>query len=344
MLLVVLAVLLASAEAVAAEGSMLVIDRADARIEGGRWRNIMNGWFDEDLYPSDKVEIELRIENLYERDDGLRIRDIEAELYIDRLGSGSRGAIEDTARVTSISQGRRSTVTLRFEVPFDAYEGFHEAEIIVTGRDTNGTTHRDELFFDIDVFRNYNELYLRTMRLSRTRVSCTNTRTSLEVDMYNTGMNDQDDLRVRVLNDELGIDRDESNIVLESIEYDTRRSRYQRTFTLNIPEDADPGIYYLDFIVYMDGSEFKTEQLELEVLECPRVEPEEPEEDEGIIIIDPEPTPPPVDRPPREEPAEENDTLYLVLLVTLNVLMVIGIIALIVVSTGAKRRGRSRFY
>ena len=330
-----------------ATADMLVIDRADARVDGGRWRDISDGWLDFDLYPMDKVDIEVRIENLFDRTDGLRIRDIEAELYIDGMGSGSRGYIEDTARVTSISPGRRTTVTLRFEVPFDSYEGFHEGEIIVTGRDTNGTIHEDRIFFDLDVYRNYNELYFRTLRLSRTRLSCTNTRTDIEIDLYNIGRNDLDNVRINVISEELNIDRSESNIYLDSIEYDSRRSRFQRNFAVNIPEDAEPGFYYIDVVVYEGNSEFTRERLEIEVLECTRREPtEEPSDDSsGIIIIDPDDDlqiPPPIERPSREEPEEENDTLYLVLLVSLNVLMVMGIIVLLIVTKRTKRR--SIFY
>ncbi|MFP4118024.1 MAG: hypothetical protein ACLFTR_03805 [Candidatus Woesearchaeota archaeon] len=329
-----------------ASDSNLTIERAYARVDDGRWEKIDDGWFDEELYPMDEIEVEVRIENDFEREDGLRIRDVEAELYIEGLGSGRLGYIEENKRISSLSPGNRRTFSFRFEIPFDVYEDYYDAEITVSGVDENGTVHEDDLIFNVDVIRNYNELYMDTLELTRTRVSCTNTRSGVEIDMHNIGMNDLDDVRVSVKNDELGIDREESDIALDSIEYDSRRARYEKIFSFNVAEDAEPGTYYVDVKVHADGSEQVSEQLKLEVLECPRDEPEEDEENNGIIITDPEeqPTPPPVERPPREEPEDDEDTIYLVLLATLNVLMLIGIVVLVIVATGTKRRGRTRFY
>lgn len=339
--IMVLAFIMSSTEVYA---SNLSIDRVYARIDDGRWQRIERGFFDQDVYPMDKLELEVRIENNFDRrEDRIRIRNIEVEMEID--GMGSRGYIYETRRVPSITAGSRETAIFRFDVPMDAYEDNYDVYLSVFGIDENDVEHTDDYSFSFDVMRFYNHLYLEEFRLSRSRVSCENTRTSVDVDIYNIGINDIDDIRVRLKNTELDIERQESDIYLDSMEYGVRRSRYQNTFSFNVPEDAEPGIYELDLLVFAGRNEKIRESVELEVLECPRTEPSDPDDDdEGIIIIDPEPTPPPVDRPPREDPAEENDTLYLVLLGLLNVLMLIGIIVLIVVANGARRRGRTRFY
>ena len=286
--------------------------------------------------PLDNVEVIVTYENTFS--ENIRIENIDVDLIIFNFEDSGFYDFEDYVEIRSISSGREGRATFSFSVPFDIYEDIYDIEIEARGRDQRGAIHESELSTDsIEIRRNRNELYLRTTSLSRTSLSCENTRTTLDVDLYNIGSRFQDDVMIIVENEDLSIFEERRGISLESIEYDDRDARAFESFHLRIPEDAETGTYYLDISVYMSGAIFTRDQVRFDVRDCPiREEPVEERPTSPPIVIEERPeeptiiTPTPIDEVDDVSESVAGDTM-LFLLAGLNLLLVIAVVALLAV-------------
>ena len=281
--------------------------------------------------PMDDVEILVTFRNRF-NEHNIRIEDIDVDLVIFDFEDMGNYDLEDFAEIRSISRDREGRVSFRFSVPFDTLEDRYDIEISARARDQRGAIHEiDRIVVDsLEIRRNRNDIYIRTATLSRTTLSCENTRTTLDVDVYNIGSRRQDDVTIVVQNQDLGIFQEERNIRLESIEYDDRDARTFRTFNLNIDEDTPVGTYYFDVMVYMSGTLYKTEAVRFDVRECQRQEREETEQPvTPPIVIEERPRDPIVITPQPTE--DEGPDFMMFLLAGLNLILIVAVIALLLV-------------
>ena len=294
-------------------------------------RILVNGRTSSSASPLDRIELRIDLRNDFT--ERVRIEDIDVDIRILDFEDMGRYDFEDYAEIRSIREGRTGTAVFMFDVPFDVYEDRYDIEIEVRGIDENGAVHEITptfLFDSLDIRRNRNELYLRSMTLSRSALSCENTRTTLDVSLYNIGSRRQEDVSIVVENEELDIFHEIRNIDLESIEYDDRDARAFESFNLNIPQDATPGRYDIDVFAFISGSLNKVGSVELTVRECPT--PEEEEEERSQIIVEERPREPIVITPQEpvvEETAESDVMLFL--LAGLNLVLIVAVIALLLV-------------
>ena len=280
--------------------------------------------------PLDEVEVIVTFRNLFV-DHNIRMENVEVDLMIYNLEDMGTYDFEDRAEIRAIQRNQEGKASIRFSVPFDVLEGMYDIEVSARGRDLRGAVHDMEPtnVYSLELKRKLNDLYIRTASLSRTILSCENTRTTLDVNVFNIGSRRQEDVAITVSNEDFEIFQEERNIKLESIEYYERDARVLKSFHVNIPRDAEVGTHYLRVLVYRDGLLVESEDVRFEVRECP-IQEEEERVTPPIVIEERPREPVEVITPEPVEEVQETDFM-LFLLAGLNLVLIVALIALLMV-------------
>ncbi|MFW6230872.1 MAG: hypothetical protein ACOC32_02510 [Nanoarchaeota archaeon] len=306
----------------------------------------------EEVYPLEDVDISIRVKNLFDdnNDDyDFEIEDIEVEVIVEDFDDEGYDDLELDEDVKDLDAEDDDNVDFSFEVPFFVEDRDYEIRVIVTGDDENGAQHLIEKTFDLDVRLENTVVYVESAYLSRTRLSC-GERTTLNTRFINIGEDDLEEVALIVQNDKLDIFEEVRGIDdLEPYSEDDDDSILKRSFTIDVPEDADEDTYEIDLEFFYSGDALlASRRLELVVEDCDADEEDDAQDDEqdgsdSIIVDDQqlgqdqEPidiTPVITDSEDEEEPVEGSllsEDLYLVMLAGLNAILLVGVIALIVV-------------
>lgn len=127
----------------------------------------------------------------------------------------------------------------------------------------------------------------------------------LDLELMNLGQDQEDNVQLKVLNDELSISQTETFDLSEDPSDDD--NTYAKSYSFNI-QNKSAGVYPIQISVrYADSARTDTLSKEIEVLACPQPkQPEEPKEEpkeEVIVVPEPIVIPP---KEPVEEPTQES--------------------------------------
>jgi len=277
-----------------------------------------------DLKPGENVDVEIRVENIYDdNDDDVEIEDVEAVIEID---DGDMDVDEDIS-FSDLKGDEDGTETLTFEIEDDVDEDNYNGILYVTGDDEHGARHGEKWELEWDVERQSYEFLFKTASVSPALVECGGT-ISLTAKIENRGKKDDDEVYLFVESASLGIDLSKEEFEIESTD------TYTKTFNAVIPSDTKAGTYNIRFSVYYSGDEEDgvlgdLKDTEFVVVAC------EDEEDDIVIEDDDVITPPPVmddddDVVETSETSFFDTTSYTVILVVAVVIAFIAAILLIV--------------
>ena len=338
----------------AAESKLAFVnDEIEISIDGDS-EDISEGDESDETYPLDDIEIDIEVENLFNDATDIEMEDIEAELEIEEFDDEGDDPLELDDEFDDLDPEDDDRVSFSFDVPYFVQENSYDAIIRVTGEDSNGAEHTSEFEFSIDVRLNDIELFFDRASTIRSTLSCERRNTQAEIRLINIGEDDLEGVTVRVENSALGIYEATSSYELEPFSDDDDDSILSEQINLEIPEDATPGSYTLNFYADYDGSTLVVKESAIEILECPRQEEDEQEEgqDSGIIVdqqpstqepIQVQPTIPEQEEEPYIEPVQDSqssDTLMVVLLLVGNVLLLslVGVLAYFALKGGKKKK------
>jgi ribosomal protein L25 (general stress protein Ctc) len=219
------------------------------------------GKIDRDVYPGSKISIKIELENSF---DDESIEDIDIEGVLEDIDDGSDIVEEDD--INKIKALDEKTVTLDFEIPLEVEEEDYDLEIEAKGKDKDGNYHYDSVEFTVKVEKKSHDLIIQKAQLNPTTISCTG-RTSLNVKILNIGENDEDDVVLKIKNNELGIYLERTGIKLDKDIDDD--NKYRKTFNLGFNKGIKSGIYLINVEVYYDGTRLiDTKTTELIVNDC----------------------------------------------------------------------------
>ncbi len=270
----------------------LIIDKATITWNGEDER-VDDGETIEDIKPGQDVEVLLEIENLFDDsdDEDFDIEDVEAEIDID----DEFDVDDDSKDVGDISPEETEEVTFNMEVESDADDGTYDLEIIVTGEDENGARHGERWVIDLEINREKEDIRIKTAEFLPETVSCDRD-VRLEVKIENMGSRDSDEIVLSIEGDDIDYKQK-----LVDIDLDTEDD-YSRTFNIEIPEDAEAGIYLFSVKTFFDSKDYNEDDYNdvkdifVTVKDCaitpPVDEEDEDEEEDDAIIVQPPITPP----------------------------------------------------
>ena len=294
--------------------------------------------------PGSKIKLDFKIKNRFPDDSDIDIRDILITVNLNGIEDGDDAEIE--SKEFDLEPDESSTrKVLDYTIPLKVETDTYTIEITVEGEDRNGVSQTISRTIYLKVDKRSHEIIINSATISPATVQCGGMVT-VYYDIWNIGDQDEDDARVDIINDVIGLISSDTNIELENgIEVE---STYQKSVTLDIRKDIPSGTYPVYANVYFSGDILNNrKEMSLEVKDC-----KVPEEDE---TSPPQTQPPPNEeiQPPiippannegifdgvpegsEEEPivTEEKplliQPLYLGILLTVNVVAVIAIISLI---------------
>lgn len=205
---------------------------------------------DEEWYPYDEVEVEIRVENRNSKDD---IDDIKIEWGIFDKDSGKWVIDVDDEKKFNLKDGDKETKIISFKVDdLDIdFEDLGKNLVFyarATGEDDGSA--EDVCSSDsknINIITKDTFVILDNIEFSET-ISCGN-KLQITADVWNIGDDDQDDVYVKIYNKELGIDQKIEIGDIDAFEDE------KLTFEFEIPKDAEEKWYELKLRVYDDDND-----------------------------------------------------------------------------------------
>jgi len=307
--------------------SFLKIDRIKAYVNSDS-----DGTIDEgdtiDVDVEDEVEIEIKLENTdsdYNFEDGIELTLEIEDLDID----------EDEDYNSDLDNDDKSDeITIAFTVPSDEDDGKVDAILTIVGEDENGAEHTIVLEFEFDVSRPRHKIVINSYELLSEQIKQGRTG-EIQIDLENVGREDEEDVYVKLKNTELDI-----NKVFGP--YDINEGDdLSRTFTYDIPDDADIKQYGIEITVYYDGDEeTDSEYAVIEVIQASQTPP--------TPTPTPTPTTPPIITNPTTpsgnvtygQPIENNsifgEDTTLILLIIMVIIVAISVIIIIMIPSKRK--------
>ncbi len=270
---------------------MLTVTDLDVEVGEEEDRGVENGdTIDEDAAPDDKIVMTFDVENLFDGDyDDGDIDDVEITVKIDDDDFGDD--VKERSKEFSVKAGdEKKGIEVSFTVPDDADEATYDVNITVEGKDdTNSKNkHRFTMKVKLEVNLESDDVRVTSIDLSPVALQCTRDAT-MSIRVRNHGSSDQDEVRLQVDNDALGIDQDFEFELDESGEDDDEA---RRSFSFSVPQAQAAGLYPIDVRVFVEGDDLQDEEhVNLKVDACGATAAEEEEEPETTVVVQP-PTPP----------------------------------------------------
>ncbi len=191
-----------------------------------------NDW---EWHPLDKVEVEVKVRN-NDADNDLDIT-IALDLY------DSSGKLQDVGdeKTISVDSDKSDTTTFKLEIPSDLDEGTYKL-YVKAYEDGNQNAQCAQDIQEIDLNRESRDVVLDSIN-SPSSVSC-NANAEITAKVLNIGKHDEDKVKVKIFNKELGV-----NLFSSSFSLDKDTSK-KISFNFLIPQNATEKNYTLDLTTY----------------------------------------------------------------------------------------------
>lgn len=326
--------------------SQLAIKDLDVKIGGDTDKNIHE---EEEVYeidveaePQDTIIFDLELENLYSDDDDegeVDIEDVEVTIIIKDLDDGDD--LEEEADEFDIKADDSESITVEFIVPKEAVSDEYTVYIEIEAEDENGNDFTISRKFVLVVDREKHKVIVDNVYLTTNVLDCYK-QTDLVVDIYNMGEREEEDVKVTVINSELGIDLQRIGIELDE-DPDDDDCEMKLNFAISVGDDVAPGTYVLDVRTYYDEDVISdVAKIDLVIESCAATVVEEEELYDTEVIIETHQIP---DITPYEPDAEQvtvtaqaveitesfrDSPMFIVMLVVLN-LVILGCVIWVIV-------------
>jgi len=204
---------------------------------------------DDQLEPGDYLDIELDVRNKFSTSTSKEIRDIEVEAWVED-SDGDR--ITDKVEADQFDlddSGDDENIELTLRIDPDTDSGEYTLVIEAKGEDEDDQIRCDKYTKDLDVERESHRLVIDNVVLMPTTAACGRT---VEISMlvYNTGEKDEDDIKLRVRNSDMGLDK-------YSEIFDLADGKdISKMMLVEIPANVKAGTYYLEIsAIFNDGKD-----------------------------------------------------------------------------------------
>lgn len=288
--------------------------------------------------PEDTVKFDIELESMLDDDideEDFDIEEILVTITIEDIDDGDE--LEEEGDEFDLGPGKDESDILVFEIPLKVDEGDYDVTILIESEDENGVIHEIEKELVLEVKKDRHNIMIYKFSLNPTSLKCSRAAT-LKTEIMNLGRNEEDDVRLEIMSEDLGINSVSSPDYDLSEDWDDDDNTYEKILTLTIPEDFEAGVYAITATSFYDDKESETKTIELFVEDCVaevvEEEPEEEEEDFVIDIVDEIDIP---DDIVPAEPIEEEEVSFTKSsqFYTLMVIVIILVIGLIIFLVGA---------
>jgi len=253
---------------ITAYDSTLKIIEVNAKVDGKKDTITNNGEkIGREAKESSDVEFEIEIENIFEKE----IKNVDVTVTIKDIDDGDD--LDDEDSIFRIAPGESENVDLGFDLPLKVDDGDYDVKIDVEGKDEDNNIHIANWVLTLEVKKERNNVKIIKALVSPSTVSCSRL-TSLTVNILNLGREDEEDVKIEIKNEALGINIKEENIDLDTGTDDD--AEYEKTFMVDIPDDIEAGTYPIDVKVYYNKDrDTDTGKVNLIVEDCRQIQQKE---------------------------------------------------------------------
>lgn len=210
------------------------------------------------------IDVLIEVENMFNDDEDIEIEDVNVELIVEEMDDDDD--LEKDDDLDDLDAEEEAEITLSFKVPSDA-DGKYDVIVKVEGTDKNGAKHYAERKMYVDVDKNKEDLEIYRMSLSRDSFTCEGGSATLSITVRNIGERDDDNAMLIIENAELGLNKKETGIELESDEDDDDNEQ-KFSYTITVPK-GKTGTFPIRASLYFDGDELvDTRDVTIMASEC----------------------------------------------------------------------------
>ena len=234
---------------------------------------------DEKAKPGDIIEFKIELENTFDSDENCDddnedeknecdIEDVEIEITIVDIDDGS-DLEKDSGDKFEIIEEDTKTKTVSFELPKLMESGTYDVLIKIEGENTgNSSEYLIEWELKLEVEKKSHDVQITKYNLIPERMECGATSTTIDIELTNYGDKIEDEVVVKILNSNLNIKEEISNIELEK-DYD-RNAIYEKSVQLNFEEEFSvEGVYPITINAYFDNDKLDDQKtIDLIIDEC----------------------------------------------------------------------------
>jgi hypothetical protein len=258
-----------------AAGSKLVFSDVDVKVGSDTSRNLKDGdSIDDEAKPGDTVEFRIELRNNFTNAEDLEMEDISVEVTIEEIDDGDD--LSEESKEFDLDPDDEDRITLRFEIPEDVDEDSYDVIIEAEGEDQNGTRHSATMRLDLEVDKETHLIKITRATLLPSSVQCNRKNVQLGVSLANVGAEDEDGVRLRLSNSDLGLDVTETIPEL-SEDFEDDENKFSKTYTFSVPATAEAGNYpVLVSAIYNKDRKRAEQTATLTVNECQLEQPATP--------------------------------------------------------------------
>ncbi|MGM5480687.1 MAG: hypothetical protein ACQESC_04480, partial [Nanobdellota archaeon] len=238
--------------------SLLSIDDVEISVDGDD-ESVSSGE-EIDVEYNSEVELTVTLENLYSNSADIELEDAYFEVY----DNGDWDIDEESSDI-DIDADDSEDLEVTFTIPFDIDDD--EVDIVIKSYaedEDYGFEHTAEFNFEMSLDVPSHEIRIDSASFSSNPASCMQGFVDLNIEMLNTGENDEDEVTLNVVSDSSNLDWHERifDIEIEEGEEETR--------TFSIPLDGiSDGTYYLDIETYYDTDDLSDTEVAILQVDCP---------------------------------------------------------------------------
>ena len=179
--------------------SALQISDVEVSVDGANFVSIDEFDTVDDIYPDSNVQVRVTVKNIHPLND---VEDVLLEIE----SFGFDVDIVDDEDLGTINPGANDTTVFEFDISLFEDEDTFDVVLYVEGEEGSGDEHNDTFEFEIEVEWMTHDIVIYDLDLDEDNVSSGTQDVELEVQLYNVGSNDEDNVVVTIENTALGID------------------------------------------------------------------------------------------------------------------------------------------
>ncbi len=274
--------------------SKLIFSDVDVKVGSRTSKNLEDrDTIDDEASPGDTIEFRVEVRNNFTNEEDLKIEDITVQVTVEEIDDGDD--LDEESSEFDLRQGSDKRINLKFEVPIEVEEDSFDVLIHAEGEDENGTSHEADMALRLDVDKETHLLKITRAALNPAEISCSRRSVQLGTSIVNIGNDDEPDIKVSIINSELGININEDIGELTAEPHEPE-SKFSKTYLFNVPADAEAGSYPITLRVLYDGDREKAEETPtLTISDCATANKQTPSteekgKDSGVEVITPPPT------------------------------------------------------
>jgi len=240
---------------------------------------------EENLGPESELRFNFNIENTFTDDDDIDINDITVKVTILDIDDGDD--IEEESNDFDLDAESDEEVDVIIKIPLAVDVGIYDVIIEVEGEDDDGNSHTDEMRLKIDIDKKPRDVIVERASVFPETIKCSGTPTLTAI-IRNIGSRIEDEARIEIVNEDLGINFAKKGIELEEDPFDSD-NKFTQNILVTIDRDTPVKTYSILVKSYLQEDalwETKTAKLVVEacsVTNTEEVEEEQPEEEETTV-------------------------------------------------------------